>query len=170
MPKGKRIGGRQKGTPNKATEVRQHFLDAWQKRGGPKAADRLLAAALERALGYDAVEKTYVYELDPQDAKKRVRVLAKEKVTREHDTSLLALCLPYFAQQMPRLSEITGAGGQPLVPPTPALPPLDMSKWTESQVDRFIAATAAVQAARAAAATVSAAAPAPAPAAPPTEP
>lgn len=151
MPKGKRLGGRQKGTPNKATEVRQHFLDAWAKHGGPAAAERLLAAAMQRALGYESVEKTYEYHTDEKSrAKRRVRVLVKEKVTREHDTSLLSLCLPYFAQQLARLSEVTGRDGAPLVPAAPALPAIDMSRWTEAQVDAYIAATTAARAAHSA--------------------
>lgn len=158
MPKGIRLGGRQKGTPNKATEVRQHFLDAWAKRGGPGAADRLLAAAFERALGYESIEKTYEHEYD-EKTKKRVRVLVREKVTREHDSGLLALCLPYFAQAMPRLSEVTGRDGAPLVPAVPSLLAMDMSKWTEEQVDRYIAATTTAHAAHAARANAPVAAP-----------
>jgi hypothetical protein len=165
MPKGVRIGGRQKGTPNKATEVRQHFLAAWDKLGGPAVAARLLAKGLERAMGFDSVERTYEYEPDPKNSKKRVRVLVREKVTREHSTDLLRICLPYFAQEMPRLSEFTGKDGAPLVPAAPALPPIDMSKWTEAQVDAYIAATTAVRAAHTAPAS-----PAPPAAEPPPPP
>ncbi len=142
--------GRPKGARNKATEVREHFTDAWNKLGGKAVGLRLVKAALERAQGYESVERTYAYEPDPQNSKKRVRVLVKEKVTREHSDGLLALLLPYVAQQLPRLSEVTGKDGAPLVPATPALPPLDFSKFTDDQLDRFIAATATVHAAHAA--------------------
>lgn len=151
--------GRPKGALNKSTGVREHFVKAWEKQGGPAVAAKLLKAALERALGYQAVEKTYEYEPDLKDARKRVRVLVREKMWTESNTDLLRLCLPYFAQEMPRLSEFTGKDGAPLVPAAPTLPKIDMSSWTDKQVDAFIAATAAVHAAHTAPAPLLAPAP-----------
>lgn len=165
MPKGKKFGGRQKGTPNKATQVREHFTDAWNKLGGKAVGMRLVKAALERAQGYESVERTYEYEPNPDNPKKRVRVLVKEKVTREHSDGLLALLLPYVAQQLPRLSEVTGKDGAPLVPPAPMLPPFDLSKLPEGKLDQLIAALAAKSAATAAPAPAAPAA-TPPPAAP----
>lgn len=135
--------GRKKGSLNKRTKfksIREDLEKAWEELGGSAIAKRLLKQGIRDAEGFDTVEKEYAFPKDENGNTQRV--LLKEKVKHIKDTALLNLLVPYFIQRVPQQQEVTGAGGAPLVPPAPALPPIDLSALSTEQLDRFIAATA----------------------------
>lgn len=104
MAKGKKTGGRQKGSRNKSDSIagaEQDLRAAWEKCAGPKTAEKLVKDAVAKALGYEVREKTYAM-------KGGKKVLVKEKVRREFHYEPLGVILPYIAKKMPQAIEADG--------------------------------------------------------------
>jgi len=97
--KGKKTGGRKKGTPNKATNVQQDLLESWEAVGGPETAKKLLKAAIEEGLG---------------KAVTLIDKLGKAHTNIVRDWEPLRTVLPYIARKVTETSscEVTDSEGK----------------------------------------------------------
>ena len=72
------------------------FLAAWDKVSGLETAKKLIKAAVDKALGYPVIEKTF----------DRNGKIIKEVQRQEHDFGPLHGILPYIARKMPDRVEL----------------------------------------------------------------
>jgi hypothetical protein len=133
FPKG--VSGNRGGRPKKTVTWRE--------------AEDALREAIPRLMLMDKKDLKLLLEANPTGAE-----MLAAKYIHEHPIATVDRMLGKT------VTPLSGVDGKPLIPDAPAalVPALDMSKWTERQVDNYIAATA-----QAHGASVSAAAPAPAP-------
>ncbi|MDD5628883.1 MAG: hypothetical protein PHU21_07455 [Elusimicrobia bacterium] len=90
--KGKKTGGREKGTPNRMTGAHQDLIDAWDKVSGPQTAKKIMKAAIEAAIGDEII-------IESADGTK----LTKKPVRNFEPLKAL---LPFIARKMPERTEI----------------------------------------------------------------
>ena len=94
--KGRKTGGKVKGSKNKMTGAHRDLLDAWDKVSGPEKAKKLIKDALERASGYPVVEET----LGPDGG------ILKRVLKQEYNFAPIASILPYIARRLDSTIEL----------------------------------------------------------------
>ena len=102
MAKGRKTGGRKKGSLNTRTGCEQQFKDAWKNVAGPETAEKLIQQAVVRAMGYEVKEET----------KNANGEVVKTKVWHEYSFAPLSVILPFIAQKMAQDMAVTGGDGE----------------------------------------------------------